>query len=82
MAVEITLTIVSNEGSKGVKLTRTYEGGSDNFRFHADTVMTHGERLLLSTARQLAKLAELEGGALFDSSDIAERLGVRTPPEV
>lgn len=82
MAVEITLTIVSNEGHKGVQLTRTYEGGSDNFRFHADTVVAHGERLLLSAARQLAKLAELEGGALFENPTVAERLGADTPPEV
>lgn len=73
MAVEITLTVMSNEG---VSFTRGYEGGSDNSRFHAETLTVHGERLVLGIARQLAKLAELEGGPIFDTPGIAERLGV------
>lgn len=73
MAVEITLTVVSNEG---VKFIRTYEGGSDNSRFHAETLVVHGERLVMNIARQLAKLAELEGGPLFDTPGIADHIGV------
>lgn len=73
MAVEVTLTVVSNDG---VQFTRTYEGGSDNSRFHAETLVIHGERLVLGVARALAKLAELEGGPIFDTPGIADRLGV------
>lgn len=78
MAVEITLAVVSNEG---VSFTHAYEGGSDNSRFHAEALVVHGERLVLKVARQLAKLAELEGGPLFDVPGIADRLGVTSPED-
>lgn len=79
MAVEITLTVVSNGN---VQLTQTCRKGSDNPRFHPETLLVHGEQLLVDLVRQLVQLAVLEGGAIFENNVNAERLGIRTSPEV
>lgn len=64
MSLKITITVHSSDG---VEITESYEGGSDNSRFYADYTLVQGHKLVSQVARQFAKLAELEGGALYNS---------------
>lgn len=72
MSVTVTITVRTDDG---VELTRSHTGGSSNSRFYAQHAVEHGERLLLVIARQLMQLAQLHGGAIFDSPEIAARVG-------
>lgn len=84
MAISVTITVVSTNHHAGlpssvhdeVNFTQTYDGIIDgNGRYDANTVLYRGQDMLVAIARQLAKLAELDGGPLFTSENLAQSVG-------
>lgn len=84
MALQITISVTSSNHSAGestrfdgdVHFTRSYDGLMDaNGRYDADLVLQHGEEMIMAVARQLVKLAELDGGPLFTHTHRANALG-------
>lgn len=81
LRIEITVTSTNHyAGTSGgadgtVQFTQDYDGNDGNGRYDADVVLDRGGRMLTSVARQLAKLAELDGGPLFTADERAQILG-------
>lgn len=83
MGLRIEITVMSTNhyagGPSGVDgevlLTQEYEGSDGNGRYDANTTLYRGQAMLVAVARQLAKLAELDGGPLFTTEGLAKSLG-------
>lgn len=83
MGLRIEITVMSTNHYAGgpsgidgeVRLTQEYEGNDGNGRYDANTTLYRGQAMLVAVARQLAKLAELDGGPLFTTEGLAKSLG-------
>lgn len=82
MGIRIEITVVSTNHHAGmtghdheVRIAQEYDGNDGNARYDADVVLHRGRAMVLTIARQLAQLAELDGGPLFTNKIYAEALG-------
>lgn len=85
MGLRIEITVTSTNQHAGARagthdevcFTQTYDGIIDgNGRYDADSVLDRGQSMLVTIARQLTKLSELDGGALFTHEDRAQVVGL------
>lgn len=82
MGIRIEVTVTTTNHHTGVsghdneiRIAQEYDGHDGNARYDADVLLRRGQDMVLVIARQLARLAELDGGPLFTDGSRAKVLG-------